>query len=566
MARDLDKARGISDRKRPSRHGPAAVAAVALALAVMLLAAGSAAAATVSGVLKDGAGYQVVLVQANGRAAKAAITDPSGAFALKGVKLNKASLHLVQADGLYFGPVVVKASGAKAYCTIKGAASLRLGAATLKAGYALVAKVPRARYFATPPYTVTARGGKPLGAGNLGRVKTGKPLGYKGAGADLDRDGVVGAFDIDDNGNRIIDNVDRTGRGNNRPSGSGARAFAAATRETSPTPAPPGPPALCPEGSFYSFSQLWMTGAQQVNANISTITDIDALVARTLPTALKWGIGFPSGDSAQLDGLGNSYIREHTLNGVTYPRVNDAPPTYTAEGLLNLTSDPRHPGGGGLQPGALPSEIGSGDSFVLVDANGVRFPGNVNFVFNTAPAVKSYQFDTDAAATEAVYDENGVFDWGDGRPHDSIQFMVPRGASRLTLTIWRPQRKAAPGEPAGAGGWVDIGGLWYSVDLPGPPRMDFDDPGSGTSDPRDAYSNATANGVPAPPSQWEGGLLDPIADLPSDPANTISFTLDLAKCFSSWPTLGPGAWFSMGLSAKGGYGDMASIGLWFVLE
>jgi hypothetical protein len=61
-------------------------------------------------------------------------------------------------------------------------------------------------------------------------------------------------------------------------------------------------------------------------------------------------------------------------------------------------------------------------------------------------------------------------------------------------------------------------------------------------------------------------MLDPVGDLPADPANTISFTLDLAKCFSSWPTLGPGAWFRMGLQAKGGYGDNAAIGLLFTLE
>jgi hypothetical protein len=201
----------------------------------------------------------------------------------------------------------------------------------------------------------------------------------------------------------------------------------------------------------------------------------------------------------------------------------------------------------------MPSEIGAGDSFVLVTADGARYPGTLNFVFNTAPAVKSYQFDTDATATDAVYDENGVWQRGDGRPGGNALIKVPRGAERVTLTIWRPQRKALPGDPASAGGWFDIGGLWYSVYL--------SDPG----DPRDAYSNATANGADIPHT-WDGGMLDPIADLPADPAHTISFTLDLAASFPNWGTLAPGAEFSMGLQAKGGYGDQAMIGLWFELE
>jgi len=129
-------------------------------------------------------------------------------------------------------------------------------------------------------------------------------------------------------------------------------------------------------------------------------------------------------------------------------------------------------------PGALPSEIGSGDCFMETAADGTKYPGTVNFVFNTAPALESYQFDTDATATTAVYDANGVWD---GRPGPNAQIMVPRGASKVTLTFWRPQRKAAPGEPASAGGWVDIGGLWYGVDVsPVYTSTNPNAPGSGT--------------------------------------------------------------------------------------
>lgn len=191
--------------------------------------------------------------------------------------------------------------------------------------------------------------------------------------------------------------------------------------------------------------------------------------------------------------------------------------------------------------------------------DGTQYPGAVNFVFNTAPALKSYRFDTDTTTTEVVYGANGV------RPEGDTQFTVPSDASKVTLTFWRPQRKATPGEPASAGGWVDIGGLTYTMQL-GAPRQNMDDPGTGTHDATGAYSDAVANGVPVTPNMWNNDVLDPALDLPSDPGNTISFTLDLSKCFSSWSSLRSGAWFQAGLVGKAGHNDEASIGLWFKLQ
>ena len=119
----------------------------------------------------------------------------------------------MRSDGSYFGPVVLKAALKQAFCTVAGKADLRLGTMSLKQGYALVARAPLGRYDTHSPYAVTATRGKPIGAGKAGRVRVGKLLGYRGDGGDLDRDGLIGAFDIDDNGNRILDNADRTGRG-----------------------------------------------------------------------------------------------------------------------------------------------------------------------------------------------------------------------------------------------------------------------------------------------------------------------------------------------------------------
>jgi hypothetical protein len=541
----------------------AAVSLLALLIAVAAVIPASAAAATVSGTVTGGRGYRLLLVQANGTAKKVTISARTGAFWISGVRLSGASLQLVKSDGSYYGPVVLKNTSTGAFIFIRGTANLKIGTAKLKGGYALVVAPTIGRYQMLAAYRATAVRGKPIGASKFGRVKTAYPQGFRGAGGDLDRDGIISAFDIDDNGNLIIDNVDRTGRGAARPR-AGVSRLAAAPLPTQTVGAPLGPPPLNAAGTFYIFSNYWLTGAQQVNANIPGISDLDGLIARNLPSALSLATDFPSGESAVLDGLGNSYINAHTLDGVAYPRVNDAPPVYSGAGLLNLTNNTQHPGGAIMMPGALPSEIRSGDAFTETTSNGIKYPGTVNFVFNTAPALKSYQFDSDATATDAVYDANGVWN---GQPGPNAQIMVPSGASKVTLTFWRPQRKAAPGEPASATGWVDIGSLWYSV-YPSPvyTTTNLDDPGSGPNDLTDAYSNATANGAAVPASPWAGGMLDPVADRPADPAQTISFTLDLTKCFSNWQTLGPGAWFKIGLQAKGGYGDNAMIGFLFTLE
>jgi hypothetical protein len=573
--------RAFGQCKAALRRAAHAAIAGAILVAVALLAAvtvpAASPAAKVTGVMSGGLGYKLLLVQSDGRARKATITSRAGKFTINGARLANASLHLVGPDGSYGGPVVLKARSSRAYVFIRGKANLNLRSIAVKSGWARVSCAPTGRYQTLPAFTAKAVSGRPAGAGKLGRVRTSTPLGLRGAGADLDRDGVVSAFDIDDNGNLVLNNVDRSGRGASRPrAGSpGAAALSAPARGGGE---PLGPPPLDTTGQFFMFSNFWPTAvgpwtalpAASVNANISTIVDIDALIDRYLPMALSLAMEAPDGTPAQLDGLDNSYVAEHVVDGVTYPLVglDYATPTYSSLGILDLIPDPRHPTGCPLKPGALADEISGGDCFVMTTSNGTNYPGTLNFAFNTAPALKSYQFDTDAQPTDIVYDTDAV-QLRDGRRElGGVQVEVPTTparASTVTLTFWRPQRKATPGEAASPRGWVDIGGLWYAVDA-SVPRQGMDDPGTGTASVVGAISSIRANGATVPPPPWEGGVLDPVADLPADPSDTISFTLDLAECYSSWSGLGSGAFFSIGLQAMGGYGDNAATGIWFTLE
>ena len=143
---------------------------------------------------------------------------------------------------------------------------------------------------------------------------------------------------------------------------------------------------------------------------------------------------------------------------------------------------------------------------------------------------------------------------------------TPVKASKVTLTFWRPQRKAGPGEAGERGG---LGRHRRPLVRRRTPRCRgraCDDPGTGTASVVGAISNVIANGAAVPPAPWEGGILDPAGDLPADPGDTISFTFDLAKCYSSWSSLTSGAFFTIGLQAMGGYGDNATTRFWFTLE
>ena len=84
-----------------------------------------------------------------------------------------------------------------------------LGRVRVKNGYAFF--LPEKNDEVLLTLKARARQGKPIGAGILGRVRR-SVSGRGGLGRDLDRDGLPGAFDVDDDGDLIYDNVDRSAR------------------------------------------------------------------------------------------------------------------------------------------------------------------------------------------------------------------------------------------------------------------------------------------------------------------------------------------------------------------
>ncbi len=526
-----------------------------IVICAMFIGTASATAATVSGTLTGGRGLHVVVVQSNGTSKKTTITSTKGTFKVVGATLAGASIQLVSKNGTYFGPVLLGGSGTKVYATIKGSGNLVLGTFKRKSGYA-AALAPAGRYFTTAAYTVAAKSGKPVGAGKLGLVKVGNGKstlkGYNGQGRDADLDGIPGAFDIDDNGNLIIDNVDRTTR-----SGRSLRRFSPALRAVCPTPDQPQPAGCTPPGGapsdgtpppvtdteFKLFSNFKLTDATSINVSIPGITGIDALIDAAVPTTVTLATQVIGATSSTLDCLGNTYCAPHGA----YPLVNSVAASYTGA-FLNLLKGTT--GDAQIMPGAARTDIGSGNAFLQIDGT-TSYPGVLNFVFNTAPALKSYN--VGAGEQTLFYDASGVSASG---MTPSTPITTTAGATSITVTFWRPQRSALSSEAwfGSANPWTDIGGLAYRADTPNAPT------GSTKRSCTGGYSAGSANGVAV--TAATDGVVDPAIDTEASAANTISWTIDLATCFD-WSLMATGTSFDLDIQAFSTYGDNAARKLYF---
>ncbi len=203
----------IRDRAQLSRKARARLAAAcALAVALALPAVGDARRPAITGRLP--ASYTVVALALDGRTRT--VENVRGSFRLV-PPASTVTLHLLGSTGRYLGPVVVAGKGNRAVVQVRAGA--RLGTLRVFENYARPRRtvVARRRGGGRP---ARARAGVPIGAGVLGRVRA-RAAGPAGAGRDRDLDGIPGRFDVDDDGDLVLD----------------VRERAAARSETSP-PAP----------------------------------------------------------------------------------------------------------------------------------------------------------------------------------------------------------------------------------------------------------------------------------------------------------------------------------------
>jgi len=497
------------------------------------------------------AGYTVVALDSSGHAVKA-----TG----KKVRLTptraRFTLHLVDARGNYAGPIIVGGSGAKVVVGLRRGG--RLGTVTVKRGYGVLRAARRAQ---DSSRSARARNGVPVGARVLGRV-AGRAAGTAGAGLDSDRDGVPGAFDVDDDGDLLLDNVDSASNRSARqvpvrPQPPGQRPLAPLDPNLpvglpSPGPQPVGGVAPRAASGFTLFSNLKLDIRSSLNANAGGVSDgqIDAALAASATLA----ISVPAGDAVELDCLGLAYCSTGG-SGTTLEGNRLFPGAFDGDGDGFGTITRGSTGDFQLHPGATSAEIGSGDSFIQrVTTGGVETAaaGTLNYIFSTTPALTA--FTTGAGAGTISYP---VAAGAAGTEDNPIA--VPAGTP-VKLVFWRPQRKAIEGSGEGSG-FVDIGHLTYSADIPnGPSASGHAGGGSGPGgncqgrySTTDSDATATGNGV-----------VDNADDRAANPANTLSFDVDIDACLAatsvSWPA---GHKLGIDIQARAAQGDNAAQKIWF---
>jgi hypothetical protein len=528
----------------------AAGLALASVAATIVPAGAGAAAAPITGKFSKG-GYTVIAL-APGGTAKTAAAKP--AFRVT-PPAKVVTLHLRDMKGGYAGPVVVGGTARKAIVGLRAGAEL--GKVKVKDGYA-VARAATADLVKT--LTARARSGKPIGAGIGGRVRA-KASGRNGLGRDFDRDGLPAAFDVDDDGDLVFDNVDLASSTTRRSATTSVQGLATYNARWVMN----GGLAVSylADASGYTRGAAGYTVNQNAAGSFAANGEFEKL--RDLLMIHRGAIIMPLLDQpSELDCGGLTYCRPRGT-GAFITRQQKFPDDFDgdSDGRGLMTAVPSFAEGQdglglaqsadpkalfGLAPNAARAAINANnttDTYLArpVSDNTIGYPITLRTVYGTLPALQS---------------------WGDPARNVTINYPVPQGSEGsennayaiqqnangeyvLRLTIWRPQREAIEGSGEGTG-WIDLGGLTYTVvgKTAEQNRRLFKCPGT-------SYTTSDGNLSVTP-----GGLLDRALDKAVNRANTLTFSVNLSQCLGSsginWAP--PGPTINLFVAASSAYGDV----------
>lgn len=529
---------------------------VVLMLVVVLAMPASAAAKSwlITGTLSE-SGYTVIALADGGKAS--VVASKSGKFKLRSPS-KRVTLHLRASDGRYGGPIVLgsRDRGRRAFVGLEGAA--KLGAITVNArrGYAKVKRPPRLAI--DRDRLARAKRGVPIGASRFGRVRSQKPhLPPEGG---LDFDGIPDLLDVDDDGDLILDKFDRSALSKSAHVADGSEQF-----------------------DLHSRLTLYLDNTANANAAGLTAVQMDDELSMNSDLLLTMLPGDSSPNSPELDCGGSIqqpprpegliYCRPHSAGGVGSvfaPAVNvpdlpafpdccdpDGDGLGTMSGtpgvaLANTSMTLRHR--------AKTSQIGTGDLMIQRVLRGgveVSFLAGLHYVFASVPALVSYDEDGVGGKAPQEITYPGVAA-GIGTRNNGFPVKArANGDVMLTLTFWRPQRKAVA-EWGELGDWIDIGRLRYGVAVEE----------SGKVCPQAAFSEPDANLALHSSSPPYGGLQPGFTDLHGDQSaardNTFTFTLNLTECLraNGFPLDGADRGFNL-LAINPSGVDNAQQGVWF---
>jgi hypothetical protein len=499
-----------------------------LVLLALLATSGSAAAAAkpISGKLNK-PGYTVIALAADGKGKS--IRASRGRFKLR-PPARRVTLQLRAPNGKYAGPIVVgrKKKGRRAIVGIRAGA--RLGRVRVRHGYARLARRLRKRWV-DASRAARARRGVPIGTRAFGRVRSRPPR--RSIPGDHDLDGIPDAFDIDDDGDLILDSFDRSRPARAAQDDEEASRLGVFSRLELGIQHTPNAnhPALATQidGALSSLGDLLVTpkgpgdeldcGRPQLRTDPS----VGGLVYCSAGGTGRLVYGYPMGPLE----FPECCDTEDPPDG--FGTVTPDPPTVAGP------PDPNTPTPMSLRHGARPDQIGTGDLLILLRASGGEASANLQFVFATTPALVSYDDDGPGGAppTPVPYPISGPSSNPGGPPTPSgpgtqgnglTVRARPNGHVVLTLEFWRPQRSRLDTDPKPKEGesavWTDIGGGNYEVQIA---NMGFQCPQS-------AFSEDDPELTQSPGSRR---LTDEALDRPANPANTFTYTVDLTECAES---------------------------------
>ena len=524
---------------------------VGSAAAILILVAGAPTSATaklrpITGKLTK-PGYTVIALAASGEAE--AQRAAKGKFSLRPPS-KSVTLHLRAPDGTYAGPVVVAGLEGGKRTVVGVRAGADLGKVEVKRGYARLSKRPPAGVV-DAKRLANAKKSVPIGAGNFGRVRVKKP---KGPTSDRDLDGIAAPLDVDDDGDLVLDQLD-----SDFAKGGSARTSRVAASQGGQ---------LFPGFIVGAVSSMDLELAQTVNANAPGLTEAQIEAALPLYGTLLMGVQgifADEGTVVELDcgnpTTGLAYCRKNNSTATKVKLLGSIDSPDPGQGFPSPCCDPDGDGHGSLDRldsgpapittggkgtkygvqvlhGATDDQLGTGDVMIArarVGGAETELPGALSYVFNTVPAIRSFT-DEAGTATTLTYP---VAPGAPGTPGNGFPVADgpdPDSDIEVTLTFWRPQRTAIPGED---GRWTDVGGLAYTIGGPGSRGL------QGMSCPASTLSeddpNLTflpdplpAGHTPAP----TGRYLDAARDREADAANTLSVTVNLTQCAAAVPQPG----------------------------
>ena len=441
----------------------------------------------VIGTIKGGQGKTVLLIANTGQVlATQKVTKSNVSLNLNATRattnLNGATLQLVTTSGGdYFGPVVLGWKSKTLVYTQLGtkptsSGKYSIGTITVKAvsasklqGYAKVSKSLSTSKKAIKGVAVKASNYKPVGVGTYGKAPGGSSAAllpqFRGLlgngifgdidirsaitedqkfdGGDADGDGLPNAFDVNDDGDALLDQAD----------------------SNSPTPSAG---ANCQTSASFNIFTNFKNTATNLAGNLNAYGTGDSLATDAkIATALTNTLSIVMQPITSV--CGSSVIKSEFKGVGALPY---APAEYVdITGKSGGTGDYQWTVGNGQISGnsvsglaaytfTAPNQISGQDVLIqrvsTADGNVYEFAGTMGFVFVTHPLPLRYSIDNGTSWSNFTFS-------GGAATYGTAQKIALANNTKLTVEFAVPQRLAFDGE---GGSYWDLGNMTYSPDAP----------------------------------------------------------------------------------------------------